>query len=935
MLKVLISPGIDQIDTDNGVGGVIHAQYKHLPKFGIELVSNPDDADVIACHIQQGDLPRVDVLMCHGLYWSGDPNSGQYVAMHHEANRRILDAARRAHVVTVPSPWVAMPFQRDMRISPDVIGHGIDLDSLPPMQEQHQGYVLWNKNRSGDACSPAPAIALAERGVAVVSTFGEPGPTMQIIGPQPHADMLKIVASAEVYLATTKETFGIGTLEALALGIPVLGYAWGGTADLVTPDCGVLVQPGDIDGLMAGLATIRADYAAMRRAARARAEQFTWDRVMAQYVACYRLAHERRQQDQGRVAVVITNYNYAQHVGGAMYSAALQSETPHELIVVDDGSSDGSNEEIARLLATIEHDLPDITLRHIRQKNQGVAAARNAGIAAAESEFIVCLDADDELAASYLKVCRAALVADRGLGVAYTGLGWLVEEGEPGPNVWTTGFNWERQATPANPPATTIHCAAMFRRSMWERAGGHQQIYAPGEDAEFWTRGLSVGYTARMVTDAPLFHYRNSPDSASKTKPYRPIDTWHPWMRDKLYPMAAPAATQPLVRSYSEPAISIIIPVGPGHAARLPAALDSLLGQTFRNWQVVVVDDSGTDALLDVDLHRRYPFMNLVNGIRNGGVGAARNLGLSFATAPLVLFLDADDYLIPTALQAMLERYMQGGAGYVYSDWYGRMDDGTMELHAAPEYSQQAWLERGQHAVTVLMATEDARRVDGFDATMRGWEDWDFFIKLAVAGICGARLPEPLLVYQYHTGSVREQSLAHKDALLSTLRERYGAYQTGGKAMAGCCGGNGDALARIKQQMEGAPIVSDVITADTEGVARMEFIGANIGAVTFHSKGGGRQYRGGNNQHDKYHNVDPQDVEHLVSTGQWRLVHQPTPRPPTVPVVAILAAPEIPQLPAPMLLLADEPDGMTPEQEAAANKAAADMAKAQRKRGAA
>jgi hypothetical protein len=41
----------------------------------------------------------------------------------------------------------------------------------------------------------------------------------------------------------------------------------------------------------------------------------------------------------------------------------------------------------------------------------------------------------------------------------------------------------------------------MFRRDMWERAGGYRQEYAPGEDTEFWLRGLSVGFNARRVTD--------------------------------------------------------------------------------------------------------------------------------------------------------------------------------------------------------------------------------------------------------------------------------------------------------------------------------------------------------------------------------------------------------------------------------------------------
>src|SRR5262245_38584034 len=83
MLKGHIAPTLDQITIDNGVGQVVAAQYKYLPALGIELMESPEGADVIAAHIQQGDLPRIDVLHCHGLYWY-DTEHAQYQTWHHE-----------------------------------------------------------------------------------------------------------------------------------------------------------------------------------------------------------------------------------------------------------------------------------------------------------------------------------------------------------------------------------------------------------------------------------------------------------------------------------------------------------------------------------------------------------------------------------------------------------------------------------------------------------------------------------------------------------------------------------------------------------------------------------------------------------------------------------------------------------------------------------
>lgn len=570
------------VPENTGIGRVVHAQWRYMPEYGIEFVSDPAKADLRIAHANGTTVADLDILHSHGLYWTGDINSGQYSTWHHTINQRIIADVRRARAFTVPSDWVGEPFRREMGIYPAIIGHGIDATQWKG-EEKRWGYVLWNKNRAADVCNPLVAWELADRGVPIVSTFAPSGrqipDNMRVTGQLSAEDMKPLIQKASIYLATTKETFGIGTLEAMASGVPILGYDWGGTSDLVAHKYnGCLVKPGDIDGLMEGYEYILANWTILSQGARALAEQHTWDRVIKKYIDLYEHILTVKKEETHGVAVVITNYNYAAYVGEAIESVLNQTVPVSEIIVVDDGSTDHS----ADVIQSYADKHKQITF--IRQRNRGVAAARNRGIAAERGDiiypYIVCLDADDRLDPRYIETLQRAMIADRSLGVAYTGLSMIRDDGSlVHSTAWPIPFDWEVQAQGGVPPGNCIPSGSMFRRSMWERAGGYKQEFAPAEDAEFWTRGLGRGFTAKQVTREGLFHYRVHGGGAHNTKPWVAIDTWIPWIRDKQFPIGAPSNRAPIVRSYSQPLVSIIDDsdadeFGPN-------------GHTFRNWEMI------------------------------------------------------------------------------------------------------------------------------------------------------------------------------------------------------------------------------------------------------------------------------------------------------------------------------------------------------------
>lgn len=884
-LKVYLSLTPLQAPDNNGIGRVVHALWKYLPDYGITPVETTEQADVIACQVHRTNEPRVDVFHNHGLYWH-DVLHTPYNNSHHEVNRRTIAAVKESLIVTVPSNWVAQVYRRDMRLQPVVIGHGIDFDQWQVENVETKPYILWNKNRPYDVCDPTPAWELAKRGFRVTTTFlptyvtrseaAAIGKSLVVTGEKPFLEMRQLILEAQIYLATTPETFGIGTLEALAAGVPVLGYDWGGTSDIVTHEVdGYLVQPGDVDGLVAGIRYIENNYTRLSEAARLKASGYTWDTVIKKYVAVYQRAYEELKKPPSGVTFIITNYNYSRWVGKAIQSVQSQTVKPAEIIVIDDGSTDDS-------VAVIEKHLDDKT-RIIKQTNQGVAAARNRGIAEAKTDFVTCLDADDMIAPNFVETLLPVLQKKRNLGIVYGGLKMIGENDEyRGQTGFPPEFDMRVQITPHVPPSNCIPSACMFRKAMWERAGAIQQKYAPGEDAEFWVRGLSVGFDALRVTDEPIFLYRLHDGSASRTKKYVPIWDEMPWMITGDYPAGLWLPREKTkILSYIRPLVSVIIPVGVGHVKWLPRALNSLVGQKFRDWEVVVVDDTGGEFDAEQKSFTAYPFIRLVKTPGKKGAGYARNRGLEAAKGQLCLFLDADDYLLSDALYQMVEKYSTSGGRYVYTDWF----DARKNSHSCNEYNQHEFML--QHGVTVLMTTADALSLM-FDESLETWEEWDFFIRAAIRGICGVRLNAPLFVYDTTTSTRRVLAIfgngktALGDKIESKLKRKYLKYFQGEEKMSGCCGGS---TAKKVTIIAGNALENTgaLITNPDTGAVRMEFIGENSGAITFPGKrGSGRIYRGGNNITNKYADVHPEDVDVLEETGRWRRVRLP-PKPPEPP----------------------------------------------------
>lgn len=838
MIKVKMSPHVSEVEgQSNGIARVIEGYFKHLPQFGIELVSpNSTKYDLVAAHagITGGSC---DIAHLHGLYFTADYDANEW---EWHVNSRVIEACRNAKAITVPSDWVAETFRRDMRLNPYVVPHGIDWQDWQH-QEENRGYVLYNKNRNADVCDNSILDVLCQRFPEIMFVSTLPTPKLSKLSfkayPEnlriietgiktPHSEMKRYVQQMGVYLSVAKETFSVGNLEAMASGKPILGWDWGGNSFLVQHGVnGYLARVGDVNDLCEGLNYCLKHQKTLGNNGRELVKKWTWQAACEQVARVYELA---MQEEEATVSVVIPVYNKSvEQVKRAVDSTVNQTYKPKEIIVVNDGSNNAA--DIDNFLSS-NYD----NVLYLSQSNQGVANARNNGIAHAHSKYVCCLDADDWLEPTFLEVCVKELESNRSLGIAYAGLRTWNEDGSNTVSQWPGKFNPDAQLTYAKKQNQVPTCC-VFRREAWERAGGYKSRYCPGgagsEDAAFWSAICSIGYNARKVTEEALFNYSAQGGQVHDNREYQEVDwlSMYPWAKDGQHPFASyatPKRHSHAVSQYDQPAISIIIPVGPGHEKEVENALDSLEMQTFRKWEAVVVWDNGAEFNNKFDelksdtlnllnllhLSKSYPYVKYEFTDKRGA-GFARNRGVEIARAPLIFFLDADDVLAHSdALKLMLDAWNQQES-IIYSDYLGKavwdyeaaskefganllaynakkqtavfrkktVDFNSDLAQRQPELSSDPTMPYYHWClVSVLIPKAWHNEIGGFDESMTTWEDVDYHWRLARAGHCYYRIPEPLVMYAYHKGTRREKSAvtdenslhAHK-SMIQYIKRKY------------------------------------------------------------------------------------------------------------------------------------------------------------------
>lgn len=952
-MKIFINPLYKHADlkADGGIRRVSEALCKYLPQFGIIPVDKPEEADLINCHgaglIERQGIPLV--ASNHGLYW----DDYTWPKWAHETNRQVAEVLTRSQAITAPSQWVARALTRGIFRRPTVIYHGVEPDEWK--SQPSEGYVLWNKARSDPVSNPDDMQHLAELlpGVQFIttisSTIGNVDSNIKVIGVKPFRDMKPIIQRAGVQLVTARETFGILTLEAMASGVPVVGWRYGGQAEIIREgETGYLAELGNYEELASCVHRALAERERLSANCiddvRAR---WLWPDKIAQYATIFKRVYNDWHAPRPKVSVIVTCHDLARFLPDCLRSVQMQTLTDWECIVVDDWSTD-ETPKIAR-------EFCETDKRFIYQRtpeNLKLSGARNFGFVNSRGAYIIPLDADDMLDHEALAVLSSALDKDSSIHIVSGHLDLISEDGS------NRRRNADAEGRDAFPPAqfdwlgqiahlNQIPYSVMMRREAFESVGGYRKRQWRAEDAEMWIRMSSFGFHIRKVTQQSTLIYRLRQNSKT-TEEYAqhqkagedgpPDGDWTAWFPFRLagdYKAGAQAirrgARPPVnlvpwaaqvqppeklkfwpVPHHAHPTVSVIIPCGPGHEHYLIDAIESVMAQSYQDFEIIVVNDTGKQWKDDFESPiSGAPYVRVLapKGFDPArGAGIARNAGAAIAKGKTLIFLDSDDMLLPMFLEKTVTEWKRSGR-LVYTD-HMISRDGKMFENVAKDWECSKWVTNGtehlvgvldamQYGTTCLIPKDAFDKSGGFDEKMPAWEEHSLFIALEAGGLCSVRLPIFGFVYRVQAGHRRVYAELEKDetpdtiaekekrklALRWSLHDKWIDYYQGRKEMP--CGCN-DSQPTPEPQPQ-----SDSIEAPQNGALMLEYLGDSV-SITYAGVEGealSAQYYFGSILHNPQMSrkwVRSEDARKLLTVADghgpiFRLVTSEKPLPPEAP----------------------------------------------------
>ena len=408
-------------------------------------------------------------------------------------------------------------------------------------------------------------------------------------------------------------------------------------------------------------------------------------------------------------SIIVPVYNVKKYIRQCIESIQNQTFKDFEAIFIDDCGNDDSIKTVEVFAKNDER----IKIIH-HDKNLGLSAARNTGLRAATGEYILCVDSDDWIENDCLEKIYTAFKLHNTNSIIFNGYKYYENRKKKDKGTLLQTHKGYFTFTPYNIcKGSDFSWIKAYKRTSIIDNSIEWPVGLTFEDAEFYFKYFSRNPNTYIIDDC-LYNYRERKGSIVTSgregnvkledifQVVRNIKDYY--IEKGLYDRYKPALLElvgsrislcrKIKNSYektvqlakeilsefdiknnyvelkktSSPIFSIIVPVY-NVQNYIAQCIKSIQNQTFYDFEILVVDDCGTDCSMDIV--KKFALddarIKIIKHDRNLGLGAARNTGLENSTGEYILCVDSDDWLLPNCLQEVYKKFQELGLDSI---WY-------------------------------------------------------------------------------------------------------------------------------------------------------------------------------------------------------------------------------------------------------------------------
>ncbi|MCL1471490.1 glycosyltransferase [Argonema antarcticum] len=223
------------------------------------------------------------------------------------------------------------------------------------------------------------------------------------------------------------------------------------------------------------------------------------------------------------------------------------------------------------------------------------------------------------------------------------------------------------------------------------------------------------------------------------------------------------------------PLISVIIPVY-NSKKTIRETIDSVLQQTFSDFELIVINDGSTDLTLDIISSINDPRLKLFS-YSNAGAAVSRNRGFSQSSGEFIAFLDADDLWTPDKLEAQLKALQENPQAAVAYSWLNVINEssefvrgGNYRTENGDVFAKLFLIPFVESGSNPLIRRQSFVDVGGFDESLTASQDYDLYLRLA-ARYNFVAVPSPQILYRLSSNSM-SANVRRQEATSLLVRER-------------------------------------------------------------------------------------------------------------------------------------------------------------------